>query len=221
MSIRRQIQYLRSDKSDTLSALTIMGVTDLSGHGFDHFPNDILSIPSADIGFGATGDSTPIVDGFSHAMVGQQITYYDKHILVLTITKTRSTQSYGQVAELLFYDSEQNQITPTIEEITANVSATSSSEGTDKCFDGDINTKWCWHWQNPTVLMIELSSDFRPAYFSYVTANDSPERDAVSFTLEYKYHADTTTILDVHDAEITSSRKAETQKFALNYAEVE
>lgn len=182
---------------------------------------DLLEKMAHPVGFGRVGDSTPIIDGYNLAMVGQPIIYYDNPTLVLTITKTRSTQTYGQIAELLFYDSEQNQITPAIEEITANVSATSSSEGADKCLDGNINTKWCWHWQNPTALMIKLSSDFRPAYFLYVTANDSPERDAVSFTIEYKYHADTTTMLDVHDAEITSSRKAETQKFALNYAEVE
>ena len=63
MSIRRQIQYLRADKSNTLAALLIKGATELSGHGFDHFPNDILSIPSSDVGFGATGDAIIIIDG--------------------------------------------------------------------------------------------------------------------------------------------------------------
>lgn len=70
MSIRRQIQYLRADKSNTLSALLVKGVTELSGHGFDHFPNDILSIPSANVGFGATGDATMIIDGVNTAQVG-------------------------------------------------------------------------------------------------------------------------------------------------------
>lgn len=70
MSIRRQIQYLRSDKSNTLSALLIKGVTELSGHGFDHFPNDILSIPATDVGFGATGDATFYVDGLDMSIIG-------------------------------------------------------------------------------------------------------------------------------------------------------
>lgn len=44
MSIRRQIQALRADKSDTKLALAEKGVTSTQSHGFDHFPNDIRSI---------------------------------------------------------------------------------------------------------------------------------------------------------------------------------
>ena len=182
---------------------------------------DLLEKMAHPVGFGRVGDSTPIIDGFNLAMVGQHIIYYDKPTLVLTITKTRQAQGYGQFSELKFYDENYQPITPDIDQISTNAVQYSAFEGVENCLDGNIDTKWLWHWQNPTTLTVELSSDFRPAYVSYVTGNDGVGWDPVSFTLEYKHHADTTTILDVQDAEITSSRKAETQKFALNYAEVE
>ncbi len=182
---------------------------------------DLLEKMAHPVGFGRVGDSTPIIDGYNLGTIGQQILYYDNPTLILTITKTRQAQGYCQFSELKFYDENYQPITPDIDQISTNATQYSASEGVEKCLDGNVDTKWLWYWQNPTTLTVALSSDFRPAYVSYVTGNDGAGWDPVSFTLEYKYHADTTTILDVQDAEITSSRKAETQKFALNYAEVE
>ena len=61
MSIARQVQYLRFDRSDTITALNERGVDDISRHGFDHFANDIRAIPSEPPA--NVGDLTVIFNG--------------------------------------------------------------------------------------------------------------------------------------------------------------
>ena len=148
-----------------------------------------------------------------------QITYnvIPKPKLVMTITKTRVEQQYGQFSELYFYDENQTRIYPEISSVSTNVTQYSSFEGVEKCVDNNISTKWLWYWQNPTILEISLDSAFHPAYMSYVTGNDGVNWDPVSFTIEYVDKGVSTLILSVSDADITTSRTTETQKFAFSY----
>lgn len=152
-----------------------------------------------------------------YGMVERAALIYDTPTLVLTITKTRSAQNYGTIDEIYFYDQNQNRITPSIFAVRSNAVSYTDFENEQKCLDGDTSTKWLWYWQNPTVLVVTLTQDFRPAFISYVTGNDYPDRDPVSFDLEYRYQKTSKTILRVSDAEITTARVAETQKFACSY----
>ena len=152
-----------------------------------------------------------------YGMVERAALIYDIPTLVLTITKTRSAQDYGTIDEIYFYDQNQNRITPSIFAVRSNAVSYTDFENEQKCLDGDTSTKWLWYWQNPTVLAVTLTQDFRPAFISYVTGNDFPDRDPVSFDLEYRYQKTSKTILRVSDAEITTARVAETQKFACSF----
>lgn len=148
-----------------------------------------------------------------------QVTYnvIPKPKLIMTITKTRSEQQYGQFAELYFYDENQTRMYPEISNVSTDAAQYTSFEDVEKCVDNNTSTKWLWYWQNPTNLEITLNSPFHPAYMSYVTGNDAPARDPVSFTFQYVDNGVSTTILSVSDAEITTNRTTETQKFEFNY----
>lgn len=157
------------------------------------------------------------VGAFGLEEVGTVSDYYDSPTLVLTVTETRSTQNYGTIDEIYFYDENQNRITPSVSEVKANVNSYTNFENEGKCVDGDISTKWLWYWSNPTILTIVLTDDFHPAYMSYVTGNDFPERDPISFSIDFCYGTLRKTFLTVSNATITTSRQTETQKFECNW----
>lgn len=145
--------------------------------------------------------------------------YFPDPTLFFTITAVKTSgNGYGQMAEIYLYDSEMNRLTPTVVGLATNATASQASEVVSKIADNDINTKWCWQWTNPTTLAMSFASDVRPAYISYVTANDIEGRDPVSFTVQYMQGLTSKTILTVENATITSSRKTETQKFGCSWS---
>lgn len=140
--------------------------------------------------------------------------WFSQPTLFFTFTAVKTSgNGYGQMAEIYFYDSEMNRLMPTVVGLETNAVTSWASEVVTKIADNDINTKWCWQWTNPTTLAMSFASDIRPAYISYVTANDIEDRDPVTFTVQYLHGATSKTILTVENATITSSRKTETQKF--------
>ena len=157
------------------------------------------------------------VGAFGLEEIGAVSDIYDNPTLVLTVTETRSTQNYGTIDEIYFYDENQNRIAPSISEVTANVRPYTDFESEGKCVDGNISTKWLWYWNNPTILTIVLTDDFHPAYMSYVTGNDFPERDPISFSIDFRYRSLRKTFLTVSNATITTSRQTETQKFECDW----
>lgn len=138
-----------------------------------------------------------------------------------TITKLKGSTNICQMAELYLYDKDGNKLS-WISGTTVNApsqASYSSSEGPEKIIDGNVNTKFCLLNFNiyttsgmPIVIEIPETIDFTS--YSYVTANDSSERDPISWKLELSY--DNTTwfnLSEVSDASITTTRKAETQKW--------
>lgn len=158
------------------------------------------------------------VGTFGLEEIGAVSDWYDSPTLVFTFTAVRSSSSgYAQMSEIYFYDSESNQVLADVASLTTNGISSWSSEGVNNILDGNINTKWCWQWANPTTLTISMNSDLRPSYISYVTGNDLEDRDPISFTVDYYYQTYHKKILTVTNATITTSRKTETQKFECNW----
>lgn len=129
-----------------------------------------------------------------------------------------NANGYIQFAELNFYDENDEQIVfgdydPSIESTTVG---TSSNESIDKSIDGNANTKYCAVWsQSPVTVTIGCDYIGTINSFSYTTANDSAERDPVSFTISLRQVGDSDyrTVLTVTGATIPTTRKTETDKF--------
>ena len=151
----------------------------------------------------------------------------------LVITKRKGTgDEVLQFSELNFYDKNSNKISWSVVNIQCNMKGVSTSESIDKILDGNINTKFCTReWgrvlENECIITIQVNDSMTfPAKYSYVTGNDSPNRDPVSWTLSYSKDGTSYTIIsEVTDASITSNRKAETQLFEVyaivNYNTIE
>lgn len=140
-----------------------------------------------------------------------------------TITKLKGSTNICQMAELYLYDKDSNKL-GWISGTTVNApsqASYSSSEGPEKIIDGNVNTKFCLSNFNiyttsgmPIVIEIPETVDFTS--YSYVTANDSSERDPISWTLELSYDNETWfTVSEISGATITNNRLAETQKWGV------
>lgn len=138
-----------------------------------------------------------------------------------TITKLKGSTNICQMAELYLYDKEGNKL-GWISGTTVNApsqASYSSSEGPDKIIDGNINTKFCLlnfniYTTSGMPILIEIPETVDFTSYSYVTANDSSERDPISWKLELSYDNETWfNLSEISDASITNTRKAETQKW--------
>lgn len=95
------------------------------------------------------------------------------------------------------------------------------SEVASKLLDYNITTKWCDNtygttsFGTSTIYIDNLNPIVFNSYY-YVTANDSPERDPVSWTLAASNDNYSWTILDTQTiVGITSSRRTNTQIFSI------
>lgn len=140
-----------------------------------------------------------------------------------TITKLKGSTNICQMAELYLYDKDSNKL-GWISGTTVNAPSQASylsSEGPEKIIDGNVNTKFCLSNFNiyttsgmPIVIEIPETVDFTS--YSYVTANDSSERDPISWTLELSYDNETWfTVSEISGATITNNRLTETQKWGV------
>lgn len=145
----------------------------------------------------------------------------------LVITKRKSTgDNVLQFSELNFYDSLGNKIQWDVVEIQCNMTGVSSSETIHKIVDGNYNTKFCtrdwgYNLENNCEINIQVNDSMTfPAKYSYVTGNDSPNRDPVSWVLSYsKDGTEYKVISEVNDASITNNRREETQLFDVTIVE--
>lgn len=138
-----------------------------------------------------------------------------------TITKLKGSTNICQMAELYLYDKDSNKL-GWISGTTVNApsqASYSSSDGPEKIIDGNVNTKFCLlnfniYTTSGMSIVIEIPETIDFTSYSYVTANDSSERDPISWKLELSY--DNTTwfnLSEVSDASITNTRRTETQKW--------
>ncbi len=151
----------------------------------------------------------------------------------MVITKRKGTgDAVLQFSELNFYDESKSKIPWSVADIQCNMSHVTTSESIGKIVDGNTSTKFCTgDWgsglENECIITIQVNDSMdMPAYYSYVTGNDSKNRDPVSWTLSYSKDGTAYTIIsEVTDASITDNRKAETQLFSVyaiyNYNSVE
>jgi len=92
---------------------------------------------------------------------------------------------------------------------------TPSGEGADKAVDGDITTKWLDFQKQ--YLLISFASPISPTAWSYVTGDDSPERDPADFTMEASTDQNTWTLVtDKAGFVATMLRTTETDKFTIS-----
>lgn len=172
------------------------------------------------------GDEVPTVGTpMGHAaFVDEAITGYaeltprNTSIVIMFNGIRANANGYIQFAELNFYDENDELIVfgdydPDIDSTTVG---TSSNESIDKSIDGNANTKYCAVWrQSPVTVTIGCDYIGTINSFSYTTANDSVERDPVSFTISLRQTGDSgyRTVLTVTGATIPTTRKTETDKF--------
>ena len=138
----------------------------------------------------------------------------------LVITKRKGTgDNMLQLSELNFYDENKSKIPWSIVEIQSNMSGFKNEE-IGKLVDGNTGTKYCtggWDTglEGECIIIIQVSDSMvMPAYYSYVTGNDSPNRDPVSWNLSYsKDGTEYKVISEVSDETISDNRNTETQLF--------
>lgn len=136
-----------------------------------------------------------------------------------SIGKLRNSTSTLQAAEFYFYDSEQNKIAWVNASIITDKAGVSSGESIGKLIDGSKSTKYCTtsFSGGPCNIVITVDDSMEyPAYYSYVTANDSSERDPVSWTLYASKDGETWTQVDTQsNVTIPSNRYTETDKWSV------
>lgn len=138
----------------------------------------------------------------------------------LVITKRKGTDDEAlQFSELNLYDRIGNKIQWNVANIQSNMSGF-NNEGIENIVDGNNSTKFCTGgWGSALESRCEITIQVNdgmslPAKYSYVTGNDSPNRDPVSWILSYsKNGTDYITISEVYDGIITDERNTETQLF--------
>jgi len=138
-----------------------------------------------------------------------------------TITKLKGSTNICQMAELYLYDKDGNKISwasrTTVH--APSQASYSGSEGPEKIIDGNVNTKFCLlnfniYTTSGMSILIEIPETIDFTSYSYVTANDSSERDPISWILELSYDNETWfTVSEVTEDIITTTRKTETQKW--------
>lgn len=135
------------------------------------------------------------------------------------ITKTRGNGAYIQLADFTFYDASGEKIPfPSGTSVTSTLASTNSSETIDKIIDDNSGTKYCASWNKTEVtILFSLPEDISPSGYGYMTANDSSDRDPVSWELYYSDDGENYTLLDTQsEAEIPTTRKQATQIWSLN-----
>lgn len=145
--------------------------------------------------------------------VQEQTTY---RYIRFRVDSIRGTGTTVQFSELQFLDTNGNVFAyPSSANVTATISATGDSEGPSKIIDGNLDTKFCsTAFKSGFYLTIDLgdgkSIDIKKyKKWQYFTANDSSERDPISFALLVSNDGSNFIALNtVSGATITETRKA-------------
>lgn len=129
-----------------------------------------------------------------------------------TISKIRS---YGgmQLSEIGFKYQYQDVVLPQGTTIQSNAAAYTSTQTVDKIIDGNLNTKYYTEVtptvDNPINIILSFPNEIFIDLFEWYTAEDSSNRDPVSFTLSISSDGITyNPVLSVSDGSITTNRKA-------------
>lgn len=133
--------------------------------------------------------------------------------LRMTIYQLRGGTNITQLSDIRLSDGN-NYYSFTNDTIAASSSG-NPGEGVDMLIDNNVNTKYCTGYapsfSNPLTITITFSNDvniFDWNFFEYWTANDSSERDPVSFDVDISNDGTTFyNVLEVRSANITTSRK--------------
>lgn len=143
--------------------------------------------------------------------------YPRQYKIVMTITAKRGSDTLNltQMSELNFYDGNDNKLSLVLAAVTSSQSAYAAGQEASRLIDNNTSTKYCAAFINPMTITINSEYALDIAKFSYTTADDTPNRDPVSFTLQYSsdYGETFNTILTVENAAITTTRKTETQQW--------
>ena len=139
--------------------------------------------------------------------------------LRLTITNIRRTQNVCQFSEFKLYDKAGNKVAwVSGTTVTAPNANYPSSESPPNLIDGNSSTKFCCtnytNFSNGLVILCDVPERRICVKYSYITGNDSDERDPITWKLEYSDNGTEWAVAsEVVNATITTSRCAETQKW--------
>jgi len=99
-------------------------------------------------------------------------------------TTCNSNDYYSQMAELTLFD---NNVTHTLNILSATAVGDTTFEGVANLFDGNVNTKACCKL---TEVAVTLNTPVSMTSYQYMTGNDGPCRDPEIWTMEVKLSAD-------------------------------
>ncbi|WP_033309518.1 glycoside hydrolase N-terminal domain-containing protein [Streptomyces iakyrus] len=105
---------------------------------------------------------------------------------------------------------------PATPEVTApgGPYSSSSSEGVDKTYDGDANTKWCIEGPGPKVRwQVELPAPATVAAYRLTSANDVPQRDPQEWTFSGSTDGTAWTTLDRRTLDAPFENRFQTREF--------
>ncbi|MFF6953330.1 glycoside hydrolase N-terminal domain-containing protein [Streptomyces iakyrus] len=92
--------------------------------------------------------------------------------------------------------------------------SSSSSEGVDKTYDGDANTKWCIEGPGPKVRwQVELPAPATVATYRLTSANDVPQRDPQEWTFSGSTDGTAWTTLDRRTLDAPFENRFQTREF--------
>lgn len=92
--------------------------------------------------------------------------------------------------------------------------SSSSSEGVDKTYDGDANTKWCIEGPGPKVRWrVELPAPATVASYRLTSANDVPQRDPQEWTFSGSADGTAWTTLDRRTLDAPFEKRFQTREF--------
>lgn len=192
---------------------------------YSEFTNDVETIQIGSLDNSLELACEYVIKSFKILNYAEIPDEYDVYRLRITGVKD-STSPYMQMSGIFFYDAAQNRIDLSdaipfgVYDGSAEIAYTDSGVNTPfMLFDSDEATKLCVPYEdgkNFDVIFSVPASTEKPQYFAYVTANDQPGRDPVSWELQRYDSGVWETIGSVTDAEIPDERFEETQAFRIN-----
>lgn len=122
--------------------------------------------------------------------------------------------SYIQLSQFLFFDNQGLVIA--VQKITNPGGLNPPGEESDKVIDGIVSTKWFDAYSKP--LIFDFGQSTKLASYQLCTANDSPERDPIEWTIEGSMDQSDWVMLDNHtdlNSVISEKRNNYTPKYPL------
>ena len=167
-------------------------IVDAKGHGYHHFSTA-----------GARGNTD--AEGKLHSNASRELTGLTPSPTVplnttcfvrFNVIEVRAGSGGSvQLSEFALFDQYGDEIDLSAAAITNFEGDNTSGQGPGEAIDGDLNTKWLDENGGNLVIGFNLDSALDVASYDWASANDTPERDPIRFSLDQRFNVNSVWVM--------------------------